>query len=61
MNRLLQQNPNVPELQAQMNEVQILLNDIRQGMAEHPEVQQPNPENPEEDQDQNQENGMQIE
>ena len=48
-------------MQAQMNEVQILLNDIRQGMAEHPEVQQPNPENPEEDQNQNQENGMQIE
>ena len=34
---MLKQHPNVPELQAQMNEVQSLLNDIRKGMAEHPE------------------------
>ena len=39
LNRLLKQHPNVPELQAQMNEVQNLLNDIRKGMAEHPEAE----------------------
>ena len=36
---MLKQHPNVPELQAQMNEVQSLLNDIRKGMAEHPEAE----------------------
>ena len=39
LNRLLKQHPNVPELQAQMSEVQSLLNDIRKGMAEHPEAE----------------------
>lgn len=39
LKQLLKKNPNVPELQAQMQEVQNLLNDIRAGMKEHPEAE----------------------
>ena len=33
-------HPHVPELQAQMNEVQNLLKDLREGQAAHPEADQ---------------------
>ena len=40
-------HPHVPELQAQMNEVQNLLKDLREGQAAHPEAdQEPDQEQP---------------
>lgn len=38
MKKALKQHPDVPELQAQMAEVQRLLKDLREGLAAHPEA-----------------------
>ena len=38
MKKALKQPPDVPELQAQMAEVQRLLKDLREGLAAHPEA-----------------------
>ena len=40
MKKALKLHPHVPELQAQMNEVQNLLKDLREGQAAHPEADQ---------------------
>ena len=38
MKKLLKENPGVPELQAQYEEVEKLLQDLRTGVKEHPEA-----------------------
>ena len=40
LKKALKLHPHVPELQAQMNEVQNLLKDLREGQAAHPEADQ---------------------
>jgi hypothetical protein len=35
---LIKESPNVPELNAQMEEVQKLITDLRTGLVEHPEA-----------------------
>lgn len=38
LKKLLKENPGVPELQAQYEEVEKLLQDLRTGLKEHPEA-----------------------